>query len=467
MRLVFFLPFALLVSTGAPTNEVHVAEGPTWASEVDAQIAQAMARDAIPGVQLAIAENGKLIYSKTYGVADIETGRKVTGETLFHVGSVTKAFTGLLLAQLAAEGKVDLKAPISRYVPELDASVGGATTHQLLTHSAGWADATNFSGRSDDAALGESMLKASDTWIHTAPGRVFSYSNPGFSMAGYVAERAAGKPFVQLMDEYLLSKISLDHATFRPAIAMTREFSLGHVKDAQGRVVVQRPMSVNAADNPAGFLYMSAEDLVRFCSVLMQGGMLDGQRVVSEKATAIATSRNIAIPGTPDNRSGYGLQIDIVGGERVWRKSGGMQGFISHISMWPDRKLAVAISVNNESAMPISHTDVVAQVARQVAQAPAPVARVERIGTPEERREFVGRYRAPGGTIVEIFEADGALQFRGKRGPFPVFLVGDDRIVIKQPDRAMESVVLRDAQGKVEFMHAQSRAVVKLEAAQR
>lgn len=456
------LPVAILLSIGSSWVLAQAKDAPSWAGEVDARITQAMERDSIPGVQLAIAENGRLIYSKSYGLADMETGRKVTNNTLFHVGSVTKSFTGLLLAELAAQGKVELEAPISRYVPELKGPVARATTHQLLTHSAGWGDATTYSGRSDDAALGESMLSASDAWIHTSPKRIFSYSNPGFSMAGYVAERAAGKPFAQLMDEGLLDKLSLDHATFRPAFAMTRDFSLGHVRDGQGKTVVQRPMPVNAADNPGGFLYSTAEDLVRFCTVLMQDGMLDGERVVSERAVRLATSRNIAIPGTPDNRSGYGLQIDVVGGERVWRKSGAISGFVSQISMWPDRKLAVAINVNNQSEMPMSHTAIVAQIAKQVAAAPAPAAKVERVGTPGERRQFVGRYRAPDGAVVEIVEADGALQFRGKRGPFPVFLVGEDRIVVKRPDRSVESIVLRDPQGNVEFLHAQSRAVAKL-----
>ena len=463
MRLAHLvLPFALLAAPGAIAQAQH-PDRPPWADAVDAEILRAMERDAIPGVQLAVTQDTKLLYSKSYGVADIETGRKVSNTTLFHVGSVTKAFTGLLLAELAVQGKVNLHAPISRYVPELTGRVGGVSLHQLLTHSAGWGDATNLNGRFDDAALGESMMRASDAWLHTTPDRVFSYSNPGFSMAGYVAERATGKPFIELMDTYLLDKLSLDHATFRPAMAMTREFSLGHVPDASNRQIVQRPMPVNAADNPGGFLYSTAEDLARLCKVLMRGGILDGKRVVSAEATRLATSRNIAIPGTPHNRSGYGLHIDVVGGERVWRKSGGVGGFSSQVSMWPDRQLAVVISVNNGSAMPSTHTAVVAQIAGRVASGPAPSFQPERAGTAEERRALAGRYRFPDGSIVSLAEADGALLYRGKRGPFPVVLVGDDRIVVKRPDQHMESIVLRNAYGEVEYLHAQSRAAIKLD----
>ena len=103
-----------------------------------------LARAKVPGAQIAVVEKGRLAYTKGYGVADAESGRAVTERTLFLTASVTKLVTAALLAQLAAEGTVDLQAPISRYVPELAGRrVGAATTHQLLVQSAGWADYTN------------------------------------------------------------------------------------------------------------------------------------------------------------------------------------------------------------------------------------------------------------------------------------------------------------------------------------
>src|SRR5687768_16403388 len=98
----FRLSFAFFACLAAASHAT-AAEPPEWASSVDAYITAEMQRAGIPGAQLAIAQDGRVVYAKAYGVADVETGRKVTDETLFQTGSVTKLLTAVLLAQLATE----------------------------------------------------------------------------------------------------------------------------------------------------------------------------------------------------------------------------------------------------------------------------------------------------------------------------------------------------------------------------
>jgi CubicO group peptidase (beta-lactamase class C family) len=380
------------------------------------------------------------------------------------VGSIAKTYTGLLLAELAVEGRVDLHAPIDRVVTELAGRpIGTVTPQQLLTHSAGWIDSGNAHGRADDAALGDTMKVVPDSWVLTAPGRVYSYSNGGFAMAGYVAERATGTPFLQLLDERVLGRTSLDHATYRPLVAMTREFSLGHVATKDKGVGVQRPMPNNSGEYPAGFLYVTAADLVRLGSALMSDGMLDGKQVVSPKAVALQTDRYIAIPGSPDKHAGLGIDVDRVGGEPVWRKSGAMRGFYSELSMWPDRRFAVAVSTNLDgNQMPIQANRKIAQLVHQIGTA-APSAVTERAGTPAERAATVGRYRLGADTIVEIAEQQDELEVRMGGGTFPIRFVGKDRLIVKAPPPiGREVLLLRDADGNVEFLHSRQRAYVKL-----
>lgn len=459
----------LVVCCGLVAAGVAGAAGPPasatpgWAAEVDARVLREMQASGIPGAQIAIAENGRVVYARAYGVADVESRRPVRNETLFQVGSVAKTYTGVLLAQLASEGAVDLKAPISRYVPELAGRrVGKVTAHDLLTHTAGWFDHAEPFGRTDGAAAGDALRAAPDTWVFGPPGRVFSYSNNGFSMAGYVAERAAGMPFAELMQKHVLAGISRDHATYHPLVAMTRDFSLGHVEAPGGDAVVQRPMPGNSAEYGAGFLYSTAADLARMGIVLMSEGMLDGARVLHRDAVARVTGRYIPIPGTPGNRSGYGLQVDRVGGEPVWRKSGNVNGFSSNLSMWPDRQLAVAISINRlDSTMPVDTTVRVAQIVGKTG-APAPRAQaVESDGTAAERSAVAGRYSSGAG-VVEIADRAGQLVWLGARGTYPMRFVAPDRLLLKAPAaRGREFVVLRDAIGKVEFLHSNSRAWVR------
>ena len=230
LRPVALAAIVAVVATPSSAQTQESAPAPAWAPRLDSLVMSELARTKTPGAQVAVALDGHVIYSRGYGVADIETGRPVTPLTLFRVGSVTKMVTGVILAQLAVEGKIDLQAPISRYVTELAGRrVGAVTTHQLLTHTAGWIDNAVPYGRMGEGALGEVMREVTDTMFFTEPGRVISYSNPGYSMAGCVAERASGRRYGDLADEMVLRRMGMPHATFRPLRALTHDFSQGHI----------------------------------------------------------------------------------------------------------------------------------------------------------------------------------------------------------------------------------------------
>src|SRR5690606_2594672 len=140
---------------------------------------------------------------------------------LFRVGSVTKMITGAALAQMSANGAIDLQAPIGKYVPEISGKrVANVTTHQLLTHSAGWIDNAVPYGRMGEGALGEVFREVNDSLFFTEPARVISYSNPGYSMAGYVAEQAGGGRFADIVDRLVVDKMGMPRATFRPLEAL-------------------------------------------------------------------------------------------------------------------------------------------------------------------------------------------------------------------------------------------------------
>ena len=460
--------FTCIVALSCSAAAADSEPAPTWAAAVDALMAEEMTRAEIPGAQVAIAQDGRVVYARAYGVADVESGRKVTNDTLFQAGSVAKLVTGVLLAQLAVDGVIDLKAPIARYVTELRGrEVGKATAHQLLTHSAGWADVANPFGRTDDAAAGDVLKAAPDAWAFIEPGRVYSYSNNGFAMAGYVAERAASTPFAQLVEQRILAPLAHDYPTYKALVAMTRDISLGYVELPGQGVAVQRPMPGNAAELGAGFLYVSASDLARLGVALMSGGEIDGKRVFAREVVDLVTGRYIDIPGSPKNASGYGVQVDEVGDERVWRKAGSVVGFSSELSMWPDRRFAVAISANRQGDFPIAMNVRVAQVVHDVAKLPEPEREAETVGTAAQRADVAGRYFSSRDESVEIVDRDGQLQFLGKRGTFPVVFVARDVVLLKAPAPiGREFTVLRDKDGRVEFLHSRARAFRRERAAQ-
>lgn len=436
---------------------------PAWAAALDSAVSAEMQRTMTPGAQVAVVFEGKLVHSRGYGVADIEAGRPVTDRTLFRVGSVTKMFTAATLTQLAADGKLDLQAPISTYVPELAGKrVGAVTTHQLLTHTAGWLDNAVAYGRMGEGALGEVMRAVNDTLFFTEPGRVISYSNPGFSMAGYVAEAAGKQRFAASVDQLVLRNMGLPRATFRPLEAMTQDFAQGHVGPPGAAGTLVRPFTENTAQWAAGFLFASAGEVARFTMALMDGGMLDGRRVLAEAAVRRMTTGHQVVPGNATAKYGYGLMIGTsTTGERIWQHGGAINGFDAQVTMFPDRKLAVIVLDNRGGAPLQGITDLVALRAAGITPAKPAALPPERDATAAERAQIVGTYKM-GATTVSIIEQDGALRFQQGPSTAPVKLVGDERLVIAPPvGEKVTLLLVRGPGGRVEYLHQSLRALAR------
>lgn len=435
---------------------------PAWAARVDSAIAAELKRTNTPGAQLAVVVDGRLAYTKGFGVADLETGRAVTDRTLFRVGSVTKMVTSAALAQMAADGALDLQAPIGKYVPEIAGKkVGTVTTHQLLTHSAGWIDNATPYGRMGEGALGEVMREVNDSLFFTEPGRILSYSNPGYSMAGYVAEQAGKARFADLVDKFVVKRMGMPRATFRPLSALTHDFSQGHIAAGAGAPAVVRPFTENTAQWAAGFLFASAAELSRFTIALMEGGTLDGQRVLAADVVRRLTTGHVAVPGDSVARYGYGLVITRRGTERIWTHGGSINGFDATVVMFPDRKLSVVL-IDNRSGAPLTGiVDLVAKEVAGIAPPAPPTAPTEVTPDAAARATIVGRF-AQGPTRVEIAEDAGKLVF--KQGPvtLPLKVMSDDRIQVQLPNGGTQGLLLvRGADGRVEFLHQGLRSLAR------
>jgi CubicO group peptidase (beta-lactamase class C family) len=445
-----------------PRDAAAQSAPPAWTARLDSLVAAEMARTMTPGAQVAVAYNGQVIYSRGYGVADIETQRAVTANTLFRVGSVTKMVTGAVLAQLAVDNKLDLNAPISRYVTELNGRrVGAVTAHQLLTHTAGWIDNATAYGRMGEGALGEVMTVQGDTLFFTEPGRVLSYSNPGFSMAGYVAERAGGKRFGDLADEMVLRRVGMPYATFRPLQALTRDFSHGHVgaPGAAGQIV--RPFTENTAQWSAGFLFASAQDMARFTIALMDSGRVGGSQAIPAAAVRLMTTGDPRIPGDSIARYGYGLAITVRNGEPFWSHGGAINGFDSQVTMFPARKLSIVVSDNRSGAPLQGIIDLVAQEVAGIARPPAPAVIEPHVPTRAERALLTGVY-VMGGTRVELLERNDSLFLRQGPGEIPATLVGDDRLRAQPPMGPPVTLILvRGANGRVEYLSQGMRSLAR------
>lgn len=365
-----FAPHLVASSLLLSIPAAAVAQAPPWARVIDSTMRAELARTRAPGAQVAVVIDGRIAYIRGYGSADIETRRAVTERTLFRVGGVTMMVTGATLAQLAAEGRLDLDAPIAKYVTELEGrNVGRVTTHQLLTHTAGYLNAFVANSRMGEGALGEVMREVTDTLQIAPAGSRFALSSPGYAMAGYVAERATGSRFGTLALQKVLTAVGMPRATFRPLEALTHDFALGHAGPPGRDATVLRPYAENTAQWAAGFLITSMGEFANLAIALMDSGRIAARQPLAGAAVARMTTGHVAMPAPEGARYGYGLILTERWGQRVWEHPGAFEGFQAQVTMFPDRRAAILVVANRTGAeMPA----VVEVFARRVLAAPPP-----------------------------------------------------------------------------------------------
>ena len=250
-----------------------------------ALVTAAAEKFAIPGVAVAVWTDGTETYAG-YGVTSLEDPRPVGEHTLYSVGSISKTFTATAMMRLVAQGKVDLDAPVRRYLPELvlpnEQWTSEMTVLNLLNHTAGldWRLIVEV-GDADDA-LAQFVARLADFEQLAAPGTRTSYSQVGYNLAGRIIEKVTGLTFERAVETLVLEPLglrdtlyALDDIMARPAVAM------GHNADENGQYAIARQWKDNRANNPGGGVASSPADLLLWARFhLGDGRAPDGTRVL-------------------------------------------------------------------------------------------------------------------------------------------------------------------------------------------
>jgi D-alanyl-D-alanine carboxypeptidase len=338
------------VAGGAATREA-VTE------RVDALVAAFQRETYAPSVSVAVIRAGRdtLIY-RGYGLADVENEATATPLTVYRIGSVTKQFTAAAVLRLVDENRVELDAPISRYVPRLPNAWSGIRVRHLLNHTAGIPD---FRERwltldlREDALTPDSVIGiVRSEPLEFAPGTQWRYSNIGYIVLGLLIERVTGEPYAHHLRTRLLEPLGLTATRYCDVTPLIPHRAEGY-EQRDTSVVNARYTSMTVVF-AAGGLCSTVGDMAAWNRALATG------RVVSAASWAMMT--------TPDsvaraNEYGFGVWVRAIDGHRVIRHGGGIEGFRADNAYLPDDSLSITVLTNLAAPGP---EELLTEIARAV-----------------------------------------------------------------------------------------------------
>ncbi|RQP18001.1 MAG: class A beta-lactamase-related serine hydrolase [Parapedobacter sp.] len=380
MQMNSFLTFLLVTSAlmlGAQTpsiqksaplteaNPTRVGVSPNRLNRIDEMLQQAVSGGQIPGVVALIARKGKIVYYKAFGTADANTGRPQKRDDIFRIASQTKAITATAVMMLWEEGKFQLDDPVSKYIPEFknpqvlqsfhyaDTSYTTRpasreiTIRHLLTHTSGLgygvidgdermkmiyekAGTTDLFSTSD-VSIGSVVKKLAKLPLHHDPGEKFTYSM-GQDVLGYFVEVISGLPFDRFLRERLFDPLGMDDTWFYlPDEKANRLVAIQHKKEDKW---ANYPHTFYDPDYPitgarkffsgGGGLSSTAKDYATFLQMYLNGGELNGVRILSRTTIASLMANQVGeLMGTDQY---YGLAFGVLTGQGAMKGGQGSEG---------------------------------------------------------------------------------------------------------------------------------------------
>lgn len=360
--LVVGLTLCLTVAPIAAASEAVAAQSAAAPSTeaaltgLDDFVAETLARWNAPGVAIAIVKDGKVVVSKGYGVRNPLTRAPMGKDTIFPIGSLSKAFTSFGAGLLVDEGRMSLDAPVSTYLPGISlkdaAASSGLTLRDMLSHRSGLPlhDHIWF----HNAALTPDQLLGRMAHLEpSAPLRAkYQYNNNMVILAGLAVEKAAGKPFEEFLTQRIFIPLEMRRTTFSPVEARSDDNHIAGIEVLHGKRT-DVPMFRNTRLlNPAGGLYSSVGDLTHWMLTQLNGGTFKDRRIIQPATLAdihrphMVTDAKVRDPEVVSTSYGLGWGASVYRGRQMVSHNGALPGATTSIMLVPNEQIGVTVLTN-------------------------------------------------------------------------------------------------------------------------
>lgn len=402
---------------------------------LDDFITRHMSETGAPGMTLAITNRNGLLRESHYGFADLKAGVKVSSQTMFEIGSISKSFVALALLQLVDEGKLDLHKPVASYLPwlKVESNYPPFSTHHLLTHSAGLSAVPLLN-----------RVALSTLRVSAEPGKRFVYSNIGYALLGFILEAIDKRSFAESLQRRVLDPLGMSSSSSTITNDIRDRLAIGY-----GPLKDDRPFPLKGplgeapwleVSEAAGSVAATAKDMSAYLQMLLNRGAGPRSRIISEKSFELLTAPAIEAPFRGEPASyGYGLWSSNVDGHLLLRHTGGMVAFSS--AMYADLTdgLAAFASVNAglRGYRPVAVTNYALKVVsagisgEALPPIPPPPPALTRIAN---AADYAGTYNAADGSKLVLVAEGELLVLNHKNRRIVLEQAGRDRFLVKDPD---------------------------------
>jgi CubicO group peptidase (beta-lactamase class C family) len=388
-----------------------------------------------PGVAVLVSQDGKVLYKKAFGFADLEKKEKVSPETKFRIGSITKQFTAAAILKLQEEKKLSVTDKLSKYFPDFPKGEE-VTLYHLITHTSGihsYTGKNEFLQKVTSPITNDSLLNffKNDPYDFN-PGEQYRYNNSGYFLLGYIIEKVSGKSYSQYLKDTFFEPLKMTNTGVHTSALTLKNEAKGYMKPGgKYERALNWDMSWAGA---AGALYSTVGDLFLWNEALYNG------KVLNDKSFADAlTSVKLNNGKTPpDGEYGYGLGLRKYRDLAVVEHGGGLHGFISQLSRFPQEKFTVVILTNLSPPEVNMSASTVAQFYLWEKMAKQPSFSAQSYAA-QDVKQYEGRYDFRNGAVMTITSEKNELFAQLSGQPkFPIFASGPDEFFWKVVDARIQ-----------------------------
>ena len=361
-----------------PATAKPVSGGISY-EDIDAYVNRQMLRLNIPGISLAIVEGDQIVHLRGFGRAR-PGGEVPTPQTPFFIGSLTKSITALAVMQLVEAGKIELDAPVQRYLPWFRVADPQAssqmTVRHMLNQTSGLPTSLGMANLADlDNSLDatERQVRSLSTLKLTRPvGSKFEYSNTNYNVLGLIVEAASGESYSDYIQRHIFEPLNMNHSYTSKSIAQQHGLAIGH-RYWFGHPVPVPNLSIPPGSLPSGQLISSAEDMAHYLIAHLNGGFYCGKQIISEAGIAELThgATEIKEMGLSLGHYGMGWISQDIGESRIVSHSGIVPDFGAFMALVPEQKKSLVLLFNaNHAMMKMTYDEVGMGAAQRLAGEP-------------------------------------------------------------------------------------------------